>query len=119
MISATGEYFGAASNKRTGTINAENTWLSPASIAGPSGAMFFVPVRVKVLSGSPVVTIQVKGSGEEDTEWLDCMSTDGVVNLGAQLKLVDIVPVCAGLDYRIGVKTGQIGAGSVKITFGQ
>lgn len=120
MLSLTGEYFGGDSPPQSATLNAQNTWLPTFTVpSGPDGCVFAWPVRIKVISGAPVVTVQVKGADEADTEWLDYMSTDGAVNGGTALKYVDIVPVVAGLQYRIGVKTGQIYSGSVTITYGQ
>lgn len=120
MITLNGEYFGGDIAPQSATISAENTWLPTFQAPnGSDGSIFAWAIRIKVISGAPVVTIQVKGADEAATEWLDYMSTDGIVNGGTQLKYVDLVPVAAGLQYRIGVKTGQIGGGSVKITYGQ
>lgn len=120
MLSLTGEYFGGGVTKKTATLDAQNTWLPTFTApSGPAGAVFVLPIRINVLTGAPVVTIQAKGSDEADTEWLDYMDTAGSVNGGLLLKYVDMVPVTSGYDYRVGVKTGAIGGGSVKITYGQ
>lgn len=120
MITLSGHYFGADFEPQSATLNAQNTWLPVFTApSGADGSVFAWPVRIKVISGTPVVTVQTKGADEADTEWLDYMSTDGAVNGGTALKFVDIVPVVASWQYRIGVKTGQIGGGSVKVTYGQ
>lgn len=120
MLTITGDYFGDAVTKKTATLSAENTWL-PTFVApsAPAGAVIVVPVRIKVISGTPIVTVQAKGSDEASTEWLDYMSTDGLANNGTVLKYVDLIPTTSGYDYRVGVKTGNIGGGSVKIIYGQ
>lgn len=108
--------FGADSTKKTKSISSENTWTDVIYVPGDTGGTTPLAFRVTAMTGTPVFTIQVRGSGE--TDWQDLANSIGTVNGGTKIKPVGVVMALTRHEYRAGVKTGELNGGTISITFG-